>query len=78
VILSALVFVRIGYIYPTRMITARTLTLTLGSLWGVMILLLILQMPTPQRSLAWLSLFFPVYYTALSLVLHARRSRAAR
>ena len=77
-ILSALVFVRIGYVYPSRMITARTLTLTLGSVWGVMILLLILQLPTPQRSLAWLSLFFPVYYTALSLVLHSRRSRAAR
>ena len=77
VILSALVFVRIGYVYPSRMITARPLTLTLGSLWGVMMLALILQLPTPQPSLAWLSLFFPVYYIALSLVLHARRSRAA-
>jgi phosphatidylcholine synthase len=72
-ILSALVFVRIGYVYPSRMITARTVTLTLGSLWGLMMLVLILQMPTPQESLAWLSLFFPVYYTGLSLVLHARR-----
>lgn len=78
VILSTLVFVRIGYIYPTRMITARTLTLTLGSLWGVMMLVLILQLPTPQRSLAWVSLVFPLYYTALSVVLHVRRSRAAR
>jgi phosphatidylcholine synthase len=75
--LSALVFVRIGYVYPTRTTTARTLTLTLGLLWSVMMLALIMQLPTPQRSLAWWSLFFPVYYTALSLVLHARRSRAA-
>jgi phosphatidylcholine synthase len=77
-ILSALIFVRIGYIYPSRMITARTLTLTLGSLWGLMMLALIIQLPTPHKSMAWLSLFFPVYYTALSLVLHARRSRVAK
>ena len=76
--LSALVFVRIGYVYPTRTTTARTLTLSLGLLWSLMMLALIMQLPTPQRALAWLSLFFPVYYTALSLVLHARRSHAAR
>jgi len=76
-ILSALVFVRIGYVYPTRTITARTLTLGLGLLWSLMMLVLILQLPTPPRMVAWLSLFFPVYYTILSLVLHARRTRAA-
>jgi phosphatidylcholine synthase len=76
-ILSALVFVRIGYVYPTRTTTARSVTLTLGLVWGLMMLALILQLPTPQQSIAWASLFFPVYYTALSLVLHSRRSRAA-
>lgn len=73
--LSALVFVRIGYVYPTRTTTARTLTVILGLVWSVMMMVLILQLPTPQRSLAWLSLFFPVYYTGLSLMLHARRAR---
>lgn len=72
-ILSALVFVRIGYIYPTRTTTARALTVSLGLMWGVMMLVLILQMPAPSKSLAWWSLFFPAYYTTLSLVLHARR-----
>jgi phosphatidylcholine synthase len=72
-ILSALVFVRIGYIYPTRTTTARTLTVTLGAVWSLMMLTLVLQLPTPQRWIAWVSLFFPVYYTVLSLVLHARR-----
>ena len=76
-ILSALVFVRIGYVYPTRMPTARTLTLALGLLWSIMMLVLILELPTPRQSLAWSSLFFPAYYTALSFVLHARRSRPA-
>jgi phosphatidylcholine synthase len=72
-ILSALVFVRIGYIYPTRTTTARTLTLALGLLWGLMMLTLVLQLPTPPRWVAWVSLFFPMYYTVLSLILHARR-----
>ena len=72
-ILSALVFVRIGYIYPTRTTTARTLTLALGLLWGLMMLTLVLQLPTPPRWLAWVSLFFPMYYTVLSVILHARR-----
>ena len=75
VLLSALVFVRIGYVYPTRTTTARTLTVALGAIWSVMMMVLILQLPTPQRSLAWLSLFFPVYYTGLSFMLHARRAR---
>jgi hypothetical protein len=43
-----------------------------------MMLVLILQLPSRQTSIAWVSLFFPAYYTALSLVLQARRSRAAR
>jgi phosphatidylcholine synthase len=76
-ILSGLVFVRIGYVYPTRTTTLRAVTLGLGLVWSVMMLVLTLQLPTPQRSIAWLSLFFPVYYTILSLVLHARRLRAA-
>lgn len=71
--LSALVFVRIGYVYPTRTPMLRPLTLALASLWGVAMLVLILQMPAPQKPLAWVSLVFPVYYTALSFVLHARR-----
>ncbi len=75
VTLSALVFVRIGYVYPTRTRTARSLTLALGGLWSMAILTLILQLPTPSRRLAWMSLVFPVYYTCLSIALHVRRSR---
>jgi len=73
-ILATLVFVRIGYIYPTRTTTWRTVTLTLCALWGVLMLVLILRLPNPPRSLTWLSLFFPIYYTFLSVALHRRRS----
>jgi hypothetical protein len=43
-------------------------------LWGVVMLVLIGQLPNASRSLAWLSLFFPIYYVALSLALHRKRS----
>jgi phosphatidylcholine synthase len=73
-VLAGLVFVRIGYIYPTRTTTLRNVTLVLCGVWGVMMLALILNLPDAPASLAWLSLFFPVYYVALSIVLHRRRA----
>ena len=36
-VLSALVFVRIGYVYPSRTPVLRGLTIALGAVWGVMI-----------------------------------------
>jgi len=71
--LSALVFVRIGYVYPSRTPTLRTLTLALGSLWGVLVGAIIVLWPSPPSWITIGSLVFPVYYTVLSLVLHARR-----
>jgi phosphatidylcholine synthase len=73
---AALVFVRIGYIYPTRTPVLRPLTLALAALWSATILAMILGLPHPQRSLVVLSLFFPAYYTVLSLILHARGDRS--
>jgi phosphatidylcholine synthase len=72
--LAALVFVRIGYIYPTRTVAWRTPTVLLCSLWGAVMLFLIFTLPNPSRAVAWLSLSFPVYYVVLSMVLHLRRS----
>jgi len=74
--LVALVFVRIGYIYPSRTPTLRLLTLSLGVVWGGMMLMLIVRLPDSPQPMAWLSLFFPIYYLTLSLVLHRQRSRA--
>ena len=75
--LSALVFVRIGYVYPSRTPTLRRVTLALGSVWGVLIGAIIWLWPSPPSWMAIGSLVFPVYYTALSLVLHARRRSVA-
>ena len=74
--LAALVFVRIGYVYPSRTTTLRTLTLALTGVCGVLLLVLIYQLPDRARTLAWVSLLFPAYYTVLSVVLHSRRPAA--
>jgi phosphatidylcholine synthase len=74
---SVLVFVRIGYIYPSRTPVLRGLTTILGMLWAVMMMAIILAIPTVPRPLLIASLFFPVYYTVLSLILHRRRPIAA-
>lgn len=70
---AALVFVRIGYVYPTRTPTLRRTTLALMLAWGVLLLLIIWWMPVPPRALVLASLVFPIYYLGLSLMLHARR-----
>jgi len=74
-VLSALVFVRIGYVYPTRTPDLRVLTLGLGAAWALMLIAIILLMPDVPRLFLLVSLFFPVYYTVLSLVLQGRRRK---
>jgi phosphatidylcholine synthase len=71
--LSVLVFVRIGYIYPSRTPVLRGLTIAFGLVWGAMVVAIIWMMPEVRPPLLIVSLFFPVYYTVLSLVLHRRR-----
>ena len=71
--LSALVFVRIGYVYPSRTPVLRGLTTALGLVWGAMVIAIIWMMPDVPALLLIVSLFFPVYYLVLSLVLHRRR-----
>ena len=75
VILSVLVFVRIGYVYPSRTPTLRGVTLALGALWAVLMIAVIFTLPDVPRLLLFGSLFFPLYYTVLSVTLQVRRSR---
>ena len=74
-VLSALIFVRVGYVYPTRTPVLRGLTIALCAVWSVLILSIILALPDVPGLLLILSLFFPVYYTVLSFTLNARRHR---
>jgi phosphatidylcholine synthase len=73
--LAVLVFVPIGYVYPSRTPTLRGLTVGLGILWALAALVMIWQLPSPSPWIVYGSLLYAVYYVALSLVLHARRSR---
>ena len=74
--LAVLVFVRIGYIYPTRTPTWRSVTIVLCVVWGAMVLAITWMLPDPPESLVIGSLFFPIYYFALSLVLQRQRRPA--
>ena len=74
--LVVLVFVRIGYVYPSRTPVLSGLTNVLGGTWAVMMLLAVWRLPDAPRGLLIASLFFPVYYTVLSFVLHSRRGRS--
>jgi phosphatidylcholine synthase len=76
-VLAVLVFVPVRYVYPSRTPILRVLTLALASAWGVMVFLMLWQMPGVSRSLYWLSLLFPVYYVCLSLALTRRRTVVA-
>jgi phosphatidylcholine synthase len=66
------VFVPMRWLYPSRMEGMRALTIGLGAVWAVMGTVLIATLPDPSRWLAWLSLFYPVYYIAGSVVYHFR------
>jgi len=69
---SILVFVPIRYLYPSRTPTARRTTYVLGGIWGICMIVLLLQVPAPSRWLTWASMFFPCYYMTMSLHLHFR------
>jgi phosphatidylcholine synthase len=71
--LVVMVFVRIGYVYPSRTPVLRGLTNALGAIWAVMMLAAAWLLPDAPRPLLIGSLFFPVYYTVLSFWLHAQR-----
>jgi phosphatidylcholine synthase len=73
--LAVLVFVPIGYVYPSRTPQRRTLTLALGSVWAVQLLALIWLLPSPPSWLVATSFVFPAYYFALSFALHRQRGR---
>lgn len=73
-LLAILVFVPIRYIYPSRSPHFRAVTNSLGSLWGVAVIAIIYLLPEPPRTLIFVSLLFPVYYTVLSLWLAFRRA----
>ncbi len=66
-ICSILVFVPIRYVYPSRTMAFRRITLALTSLWLVSYIVILVQMPNPSPVLLAFSLLYLVYYFGLSL-----------
>jgi len=78
VALAVLVFVRIKYIYPSRTTILPRTTTVLGVVWTAMMIGVLFTLPEVPQALLLASLFFPVYYTVVSLWLHFRRPAARR
>ena len=65
-ILVAMVFIPIKYIYPSRTEVFPRLTMALGLIWAVVFSYLLIAYPDQPAWLVWASLFYPIYYYALS------------
>lgn len=77
-VLAFLVFVPIKYVYATKTRFWRPGTLVLGAVWGVLLIVLLMDFESPDLWLVWASFFYPVYYTALSFYLHFGRRPTTR
>lgn len=71
--LSALVFVPIKYIYPSRSPRFRIQTNVIGALWSATVFYIIYSLPHIPSTIVFASLLFPAYYAALSLWLEFHR-----
>ncbi len=78
VVCSLLVFVPIRYVYPSRTVAFRKLTMTLTGLWFVCYSAILFQMPEPDPGFLLFSLLYLVYYLSLSLHLSGKMLKARR
>ena len=78
VVCSLLVFVPIRYVYPSRTVAFRKLTMTLTALWFVCYSAILFQMPDPAPGFLLFSLLYLVYYLSLSLHLSGKMLKARR
>jgi phosphatidylcholine synthase len=73
-VLSALVFVPIRYVYPSRTPALWPVTVTFSAIWSLQVALMIWWLDAVPAWLFWSSLAFPIYYLLLSFWLNARRT----
>ena len=74
---AVLVFVPIGYVYPSRTDCCAGPPSSLTTIWLASYAVLLVQLPDPGPVWLAISLAYVVYYVALSLYLTAQRSRAS-
>jgi phosphatidylcholine synthase len=73
---TALVFVPLRYVYPSRTKTLRGVTNVGGAVWAATLAWLVWELPARHLTLTLFTLLYPVYYFVLSFWLD-RRSRSA-
>jgi phosphatidylcholine synthase len=79
VVCSVLVFVPVGYLYPSRTLILRRTSLALTAVWLAAYAVILAQMPDPHPVVLGISLAYLGYYLAVTLYLTAvRRSPAQR
>jgi phosphatidylcholine synthase len=78
IVCSLLVFVPIRYVYPTRTLAFRRLTLTLTALWLISCAVILREMPRPDPLLLGFSVLYLFYYFGLSLYLYSKILDARR
>jgi phosphatidylcholine synthase len=78
VVCSLLVFVPIRYVYPSRTVAFRKLTMPLTALWFICYSAILFQMPDPDPGFLLFSLLYLVYYLSLSLHLSGKMLKARR
>jgi len=71
-LLSAMVFVPIKYIYPSRTRQLRPITLALAIVWTFATIAVLATMPTYNPILLYVSLAYVAYYFIVSFALHAQ------
>jgi len=74
-VLAALVFIPIKYIYPNRTRPLRRLTLVLTGVWALLTFATIIQLPNPSPIFLFGSFAYSIYYFVASFFLFARSLR---
>ena len=77
-VLVALVFVPVKYVYPSRTEMLWTLNMVLAGVWLAVYAVITALLPEAPDALVWGSLAYIVYYVAISLWLTFRRPAAIR
>jgi phosphatidylcholine synthase len=76
-ICNLLVFVPVKYIYPSRNLRLRSLTLILSYLYGIIGIWGVMQYPDVPKWVVWVSFIYVGYYAALSLWPRDKKLQAA-
>ena len=73
-VLAVMTVLPVGFIYPNLAPRPWKAPIMIGALvWGALVLAMLPRYPAPPLWLVWLSLIYPLFYTAVSWTLYSRR-----